>query len=288
MNRCVSVAAVVLLWMSSAMWAAPQAAGPRNQPGQPASADAGSVPEYRAVLDRYCVTCHNERAKAGGLMLDKVDLSNISGAISGAISGNAISGNAISGNAISGNTVPSSAEVLEKVVRKVRVGMMPPQGAPRPDPDTQHALVAWLTTHARPRRARRIPIRAAGLLHRLNRAEYANAIRDLLALDVDTSSLLPPDDSAYGFDNIADALGVSPVLLERYLTAADKISSLAIGDPEIAAGRARRSAFARTRRRTPTSKAFRLEPSAACSRRRRFRSMANTTFRSGCSGPTWA
>jgi mono/diheme cytochrome c family protein len=202
MTRCTSIPVVVLLWISSAMWAAPQAAGPR---AQPASA-AQSAPEYRAVLDKYCVTCHNERAKVGGLMLDKVDLSNISGSA-------------------------ADAEVLEKVVRKVRVGMMPPQGAPRPDPSTQHALVAWLTSEldrgvlARPNAGR-------GLIHRLNRAEYANAIRDLLALDVDTSSMLPPDDSAYGFDNIADALGVSPVLLERYLTAADKITSLATGDPE--------------------------------------------------------
>ena len=222
MNRCVSVAVVVLLWMSSAMWAAPQAAGPGNQPGQPASVAAASVPEYRAVLDKYCVTCHNERAKAGGLMLDKLDLSNISGASPG---------NASPGNAAPGNTIPSSAEVLEKVVRKVRVGMMPPQGAPRPDPDTQHALVAWLTTQL-DRAAQANPNPGRGLIHRLNRAEYANAIRDLLALDVDTSSMLPPDDSAYGFDNIADALGVSPVLLERYLTAADKITSLATGDPE--------------------------------------------------------
>jgi mono/diheme cytochrome c family protein len=217
MNRCVSVAVVVLLWMSSAMWAAPRAAGRQNQPNQPASASAASVPEYRAVLDKYCVTCHNERAKAGGLMLDKVDLSNISGATPG--------------TAFSSTTAPSSAEVLEKVVRKVRVGMMPPQGAPRPDPETQHALVAWLTTEL-DRAAQANPNPGRGLIHRLNRAEYANAIRDLLTLDVDTSSMLPPDDSAYGFDNIADALGVSPVLLERYLTAADKITSLATGDPE--------------------------------------------------------
>jgi mono/diheme cytochrome c family protein len=208
MNRCVCVPVAVLVWMSSALWAAPQAAGRQNQPAPVAAA---SVPEYRAVLDKYCVTCHNERAKAGGLMLDKVDLSNISG--------------------VPGNGAPSNAEALEKVVRKVRVGMMPPQGAPRPDPDTQHALVAWLTTEL-DRAALANPNPGRGLIHRLNRAEYANAIRDLLGLDVDTSSMLPPDDSAYGFDNIADALGVSPVLLERYLTAADKITSLATGDPE--------------------------------------------------------
>ena len=114
-------------------------------------------------------------------------------------------------------------------------------------------------------------------MHRLNRAEYANAIRDLLALDVDPSALLPPDDAAYGFDNIADALGISPVLLERYLTAAGKISSLAVGDPTPARP-ARRSASARTRRRTSTSKACRSARSAASSRRRRCRSTATYDF----------
>jgi hypothetical protein len=127
--------------------------------------------------------------------------------------------------------VSTGADQWEKVVRKVRVGMMPPAGAPRPDPDTRAALVASLTQEL-DRAAAAHPNPGRALIHRLNRTEYANAIRDLLSLEIDTSSMLPPDDSAYGFDNIADALSVSPVLLERYLTAADKITSVAVGDPE--------------------------------------------------------
>ena len=163
-------------------------------------------PDYGAVVTKYCVTCHNQRLKTAGLSLDTLDISNPS----------------------------AGADVWERAVRKMRVGMMPPQGAPRPDAGTQTALISYLTgsldqsaaTHPNPGRP---------LVHRLNRAEYASAIRDLLALDVDSSTLLPPDDAAYGFDNIADALTISPVLLERYLTAAGKISSLAVGDPTIGA-----------------------------------------------------
>ncbi len=109
--------------------------------------------------------------------------------------------------------------------------MMPPQGSPQPDAEARTALVSYLTTTL-DREAAAHPNPGRPLVHRLNRAEYSNAIRDLLALDVDASALLPPDDAAYGFDNIADALGVSPVLLERYLAAAGKISSLAVGDPD--------------------------------------------------------
>jgi len=116
-------------------------------------------------------------------------------------------------------------------VRKVRVGMMPPQGTPRPDERTQRELVTWLESTL-DRAATQKPNPGRSVVHRLNRAEYANAIRDLLALDVDTSTLLPPDDSGYGFDNIAEVLGLSPILMERYLSAASKISALAVGDPE--------------------------------------------------------
>ncbi len=164
---------------------------------------AQTPPEFRTVLDEYCVTCHNQQSKTAGLMLDTLDLSRLS----------------------------DHADQWEKVIRKVRVGMMPPQGSPRPDPETQRALVAWLQTSLDSAAAAR-PDPGRPLVHRLNRSEYANAIRDLLALDVDPTSLLPPDDSAYGFDNIADVLGASPVLLERYLSAAGKLSALAVGDPD--------------------------------------------------------
>ena len=158
--------------------------------------------DYNGVVTKYCVSCHNERTKIAGLMLDKANVADPS----------------------------ATADVWERAIRKMRVGMMPPSSAPHPDAATQTALISYLQTSL-DRSGTLHPNPGRPLVHRLNRAEYANAIRDLLALDVDASALLPPDDAAYGFDNIADALGISPVLLERYLTAAGKISSLAVGDP---------------------------------------------------------
>ena len=126
----------------------------------------------------------------------------------------------------------AGAAVWEKSVKKLRVGMMPPQGAPQPDADTRRELVTWLTTSL-DRASGATPNPGRPVLHRLNRVEYANAVRDLLALDVDPSTLLPPDDSAYGFDNVGDVLGMSPVLLERFMEAANKVGALAVGDPDI-------------------------------------------------------
>jgi len=158
----------------------------------------------RALLDRYCVTCHNEKAKTAGLMLDKLDV-----------------------------THPGDhPEIWEKVVRKVRAGMMPPSGMPRPERAQLDAFATKLETEL-DRAAALKPNPGSPGLHRLNRVEYANAIRDLLALDVDATTLLPADDSSEGFDNIADALAVSPALVERYASAAVKISRLAVGDPLI-------------------------------------------------------
>ena len=183
--------------MSCAMvtaWGAPQAVERPLSPTKAAS-------DFRPVIDRYCATCHNQRLKTGGLALDKLDMGNIE----------------------------ADGEVWEKVIRKVQVGLMPPPGLPRPDRTNADALVAFLETNL-DKAALAHPNPGRALLHRVNRAEYANAIRDLLALDIDVTSLLPPDDSGYGFDNIADLLGVSPVLLERYLSAALKIAPLAVGD----------------------------------------------------------
>src|SRR5215831_5537540 len=146
-----------------------------QQPPAPAAAH----PEYSAVVTKYCVTCHNQRLKTAGLALDTLDISNPA----------------------------AGADAWERAVRKMRVGMMPPQNAPRPDGATQAALVSYLTGSL-DQAAAAHPNPGRPLVHRLNRAEYANAIRDLLALDVDSSTLLPPDDAAYGFDNISDALGV--------------------------------------------------------------------------------
>jgi hypothetical protein len=157
------------------------------------------VATKRAVLDEYCVDCHNKQLKTANLMLDQLDLSHLG----------------------------DHAEIGEKVVRKLRAGMMPPTGNPRPDAATRLALITWMEKELDRNAVTYLP--APGL-HRLNRTEYTNAIRDVLALQVDATKFLPSDDSTRGFDNIAGALTLSPALMEAYLSAAGKISRLAIGD----------------------------------------------------------
>jgi mono/diheme cytochrome c family protein len=169
-----------------------------------AALSAQTPAPQRALLDRYCVGCHNEKAKTAGLLLDKLDVTHPG----------------------------ENPETWEKVVRKVRAGMMPPSGAPRPDRTQLDAFAAKLETEL-DRAAALRPNPGNPGLHRLNRIEYANAIRDLLGLDIDAATLLPADDSSEGFDNIADALAISPALVERYAAAAVKISRLAVGDPLI-------------------------------------------------------
>jgi len=162
----------------------------------PAVADAAA---QRAIVNQYCVTCHNARLKTAGLLLDQIDL----------------------------GTLGEHPDLGEKVVRKLRAGLMPPTGNRRPDGPTMESLIrgmeATLDRSAMPH------LPPPGL-HRLNRTEYTNAIRDLLALDVDATKFLPADDSTRGFDNIAGALTMSPALMEAYLSAAGKISRLAVGD----------------------------------------------------------
>ena len=176
--------------------------------GKPVSAQQPSpAAHYRAILDQYCVTCHNQRAKTAGLMLDAASLDRI----------------------------PERAEMWEKVILKLELGLMPPPGMPRPDDASRKDLATFLAS-AIDRAAANNPKPGHPLPHRLNRTEYGNAVHDLLGLDVDASTLLPPDDAAYGFDNVADALGTSPALLQAYLTAARRVSSVAVGDPEIGAG----------------------------------------------------
>jgi mono/diheme cytochrome c family protein len=155
----------------------------------------------QALVDKYCVTCHSERTKSGNLTLAGLDA-----------------------------TRPGDhPETFEKVVRKVRAGLMPPSGMPRPDRPTLDGFAASLEAGL-DRAAASRPNPGSPGLHRMNRTEYGNAIRDLLDLDVDVSTLLPADDSSEGFDNIADALRVSPALVERYTSAAVKISRLAVGN----------------------------------------------------------
>ena len=164
---------------------------------------ASDVPTPRAVFDRYCVSCHNEKNKprAANLALDTLRLED----------------------------VPAGAATWEKVVRKLRTETMPPANMPRPDKATYSTVASWLEAQL-DRAAMRALNPGRKAIHRLNRAEYTNAIRDLLALEVDGRALLPADDSSYGFDNIADVLSVSPGLLERYIRAARRISRLAVGD----------------------------------------------------------
>ena len=162
------------------------------------------TPSYRAVLDQYCVTCHNQTARTAELLLDQADVENID----------------------------QGPEVWEKVLKKLRAGAMPPAGMPRPNQATYDSFATYLET-ALDSAAAAHPNPGRPVMHRLNRVEYTNAVRDLLAVDIDGETLLPADDSRYGFDNIGDVLTVSPALLERYLSAARKISRLAIGDPDI-------------------------------------------------------
>ena len=174
--------------------------------GGPAQQPLAAPVAPQATFERYCLTCHNQNLKERGtvpIAFDKLNLSN----------------------------VRTDAEVWERVVRKVRTGLMPPSGRPRPEKAAHDAFVNWIESEldgaarARPNPGRTEPF------HRLNRAEYKNAIRDLLDVNINVDSLLPADDASYGFDNIAGVLKMSPTLMERYLTAAQKISRLAVGTP---------------------------------------------------------
>src|SRR5262245_13261572 len=167
-------------------------------PAQPAAAPAVDA---NAVVQKYCATCHSERVKSGGLVLQDLDPTKTAG---------------------------TSAAIWEKVALKLRGGMMPPQSAPRPDEPTITAL-ATRVEDLLDRQALASPDPGHKPVHRLNRTEYGNAIRDLLDLEIDPTQLLPADDESHGFDNIAGVLRISPSLLEQYLSAARQISSLAVG-----------------------------------------------------------
>src|ERR1700682_927242 len=170
-----------------------QTAKPSGQPG-------GTSSSQRELLDKYCVTCHNSKLKTGGLALDKLDLAHVG----------------------------ENAEVWEKAVRKLRAGMMPRVGMPRPAPAAYDGLAGWLESEL-DRAAAAKPSFVPPGIHRVNRTEYANAIRDMLSLEIDPAEFLPVDDSSYGFDNVAGSLGISPALVEGYMSAAGKISRLAVG-----------------------------------------------------------
>ena len=165
-------------------------------------AEVATTDTLRPVLDRYCITCHNKTLKTAGLVLDGFDMTSVG----------------------------RDADTWERVARKLRTREMPPPGLPRPDRETyeratstlEAALDAAALAHPDPGRV---------IVHRLNRTEYVNAVRDLLALDVDGRSLLPADEpDQQGFDNVAGVLSISPRLLENYLSAAGTVSRLAVGD----------------------------------------------------------
>lgn len=167
----------------------------------PALAAPPTVMPPRALVDQYCVGCHNQTVKTAGISVQALDAAHVG----------------------------QDAETWEKILRKVKAGQMPPAGLPRPQAAAATSFTKWLeqeldsSSEAHPNPGR-------PTIHRLNRAEYSNAIRDLLALDINPGSKLPADDTGYGFDNIGDVLSLSPMLIERYMSAARMISRLAVGD----------------------------------------------------------
>ena len=179
-----------------------QTAGQQVQSAAPASEPAGA---QRAIITQYCSTCHSDKAKAAGMdSARKIDFDTLDIA-----------------------HVTRNAETWERIVRKMRAGMMPPAGMKRPDPATYKGLIAWLENELDRNAVAYTPPPG---LHRLNRTEYSNVVKDLLDLDIDPAKYLPSDDSTHGFDNIAGALGVSSTLVEAYVSAGQKISRLAIGE----------------------------------------------------------
>ena len=202
--RLPGVAALVLGCIFMGAAAAPaQTAGAVAAPAGEAAAEPAA---YRAVLDRYCVACHNRRTLAGNLALDTADLEQVG----------------------------PHAELWEKVLQKLHTRAMPPPGRPRPEPAVYDAFGAWLEGSL-DRWAADHPDPGRPPIHRLNRLEYANAVRDLLHLEIDAEALLPADDMAFGFDNNAAILTVAPGLFSRYMSAARTVSRLAVGDPSIEA-----------------------------------------------------
>jgi hypothetical protein len=171
------------------------------------------------MVTKYCVTCHNDKARTGGVSFQSQDLT------------------------ADLTDVHRGADVWEKAIRKLRVAAMPPQGAPRPEKAVLDRFADYLETSL-DRAAVVKPNPGRATMHRLNRAEYSNAIRDLLGLEIDATTLLPPDDESSGFDNIADVLRVSPSLMERYLSASWNISRMAMGNPKV----------------TPTTATYRVSP----------------------------
>jgi cytochrome c5 len=166
---------------------------------------AASVTPAGALVNKYCVTCHNQKLKTANLLLDRADSRNVA----------------------------TSAEAWEKVVVKLRSRAMPPPGMPRPDNATYDSVAGWLESQIDSAAAIHLNPGRTASLHRLNRAEYANAVRDLVAVEVDAQAMLPPDEQAFGFENNAEALSMPPALLDRYVSAASAVARRTVGDPNM-------------------------------------------------------
>src|SRR5215472_2686221 len=178
------------------------AAGSLLAAPQQAANPAQAANPNQALINRYCVTCHNQRLKTAKLALDLLDLTH----------------------------PEKNALTWERAIRKLRGGMMPPPGASRPPVDAVNALATYLEDSL-DKASAASPNPGSVRIHRLNRAEYANAMRDMFGIEVDPASLLPTDDISEGFDNIANALKVSPSFLDQYIMAARAVAKQAIGTP---------------------------------------------------------
>src|SRR5579862_5112989 len=201
----------VVLLVAQTKQAEPASRPAAAVPVRPAAAATGAeAVKYRAMLDKYCVSCHNKRTASPPDQPVNLE-------------------------AASFDDLLGHAGTWERVLRKLSVRAMPPPGVPRPPEGEYAAFTSWLATsldrawegHSTPGRY---------VVHRLNRSEYANAVRDLLAVDLDVSDLLPTDGAEFGFDNIATSLKTSPLLLEGYVNAAQRVSAMAVGDPKVKPG----------------------------------------------------
>ena len=196
---CISIIAAVPGYGQSAA-ATAQSAAATAQSASATTAVATEAQNHKAVVDQYCVTCHSDRVLIANMTLENADFSDVA----------------------------NNAEAWEKVIRKLRAGVMPPAGVSRPPLDEYEALRDWLENEIDSAAAVR-PNPGSIVMHRMNRAEYANAVRDLIGFEIDPALFLPSDDSADGFDNVAGSLTLSPTLLESYITAAARIARMAIG-----------------------------------------------------------
>ena len=183
-----------------------QSPAPPKPTRAPAAATAASTQPKSTLVQQYCVGCHSDKGKAGGLSLASYDPAH----------------------------ADQQAEVTERMIRKLRAGMMPPPGSRHPEPAVLNGFVASLENTVDTAAALH-PNPGRRAFQRLSRAEYARSVRELLTVDVDVNAFLPPDTISFGFDNMSEVQDMSPTLMEGYLRAASRISSLAVGDPKAGA-----------------------------------------------------